>query len=261
MGLTVAECDTMTAAAQKANRILMVAHVLRFWPEYVALAEVIQSGELGKPLTATAIRLCAAAGLERMVQPSRVDGRRGIGPPYSRSGHVQLALWHACQPLLAGAAGRIWRLGRRADGAGLQRRGLFCRGQRAHAQQLSFHHGAAGRMRAGRGRVRAAGRRRTSGFGGRRRFEPHGIIKRAKRRTSCLSWLGMVTTTNAPLSSNVCAQGSNPPKARLPRPGWRCRQHWQRGNRSGRASKSLSDRLFDEPPRRLEGTKEHKENA
>ncbi len=38
----------------------MVAHVLRFWPEYVALAEVIQSGELGKPLTATAIRLCAA---------------------------------------------------------------------------------------------------------------------------------------------------------------------------------------------------------
>ena len=58
MGLTLAECDAMTAAAQKADRILMVAQVLRFWPEYVALADLVQSGELGRPLTATACRLC-----------------------------------------------------------------------------------------------------------------------------------------------------------------------------------------------------------
>ena len=36
----------------------MVAHVLRFWPEYMAIADLLQRGDLGKPLTATAIRLC-----------------------------------------------------------------------------------------------------------------------------------------------------------------------------------------------------------
>ena len=58
LALTLAECDAMIAAAATAKRILMVAHVLRFWPEYMAIADLLQRGELGKPLTATAIRLC-----------------------------------------------------------------------------------------------------------------------------------------------------------------------------------------------------------
>ena len=58
MALTVEACDTMIEAAQRADRILMVAHVLRFWPEYQALVELVHSGELGRPLTATAARLC-----------------------------------------------------------------------------------------------------------------------------------------------------------------------------------------------------------
>jgi UDP-N-acetylglucosamine 3-dehydrogenase len=57
MALTVAECDAMIAAAQASGRLLMVAHVLRFWPEYVALAGFVQSGALGKPLSAVAARL------------------------------------------------------------------------------------------------------------------------------------------------------------------------------------------------------------
>jgi len=57
MAVTVAECDAMISAAQRNKRILMVAHVLRFWPEYVALVGFVKSGALGKPLIATAKRL------------------------------------------------------------------------------------------------------------------------------------------------------------------------------------------------------------
>lgn len=59
MGLSVEECDAMIEAAQKNQRLLMIAHVLRFWPEYMALVEFVKSGELGKPLSATAKRLSA----------------------------------------------------------------------------------------------------------------------------------------------------------------------------------------------------------
>jgi predicted dehydrogenase len=55
--LTVAECDDMIAAAKAADRTLMVAHVLRFWGEYVSLVELVHSGKLGKPISAVAARL------------------------------------------------------------------------------------------------------------------------------------------------------------------------------------------------------------
>jgi predicted dehydrogenase len=57
MGLTVEECDAMIDAADQSGQILMLAHVLRFWPEYVALVDFVKSGDLGKPLAATASRL------------------------------------------------------------------------------------------------------------------------------------------------------------------------------------------------------------
>jgi len=59
MGLTVEDCDAMIEAARKNDRLLMVAHVLRFWPEYMALVGLVQSGKLGRPLAATAFRLSA----------------------------------------------------------------------------------------------------------------------------------------------------------------------------------------------------------
>lgn len=57
MGLSVEECDAMIAAANQSGHILMLAHVLRFWPEYMALVDFVNSGQLGKPLSATASRL------------------------------------------------------------------------------------------------------------------------------------------------------------------------------------------------------------
>jgi predicted dehydrogenase len=58
MALGVDECDAMIGAAEKSGRILMVAHVLRFWPEYVALRDFLSSEEIGKPLSAKAGRRC-----------------------------------------------------------------------------------------------------------------------------------------------------------------------------------------------------------
>src|ERR1700736_2343936 len=40
--LTAPECDGMIAAALASGRILMVAHVLRFWGDYVSLVEFVQ---------------------------------------------------------------------------------------------------------------------------------------------------------------------------------------------------------------------------
>jgi predicted dehydrogenase len=55
MALNVASCERMIAEAQRANKILMVAHVLRFFPAYKAL----QSADLGTVKGATFRRRCA----------------------------------------------------------------------------------------------------------------------------------------------------------------------------------------------------------
>jgi predicted dehydrogenase len=48
MALRVQDCDRMLAAAAQARKLLMVGHVLRFWPEYTVAAEVVSSGQYGK---------------------------------------------------------------------------------------------------------------------------------------------------------------------------------------------------------------------
>jgi predicted dehydrogenase len=55
--LTAADCDEMIATRKETGRVLMVAHVLRFWGEYVSLVELVHSGKLGKPISAVAVRL------------------------------------------------------------------------------------------------------------------------------------------------------------------------------------------------------------
>lgn len=55
--LTAAGCDGMIAAAEASGKTLMVAHVLRFWGDYVSLVEFVHSGRIGKPISASASRL------------------------------------------------------------------------------------------------------------------------------------------------------------------------------------------------------------
>jgi predicted dehydrogenase len=57
MACTLDECDQMIAAAKKHDRILMVGQTLRFWPEYAMIRDLVTSGALGRPLSATAKRL------------------------------------------------------------------------------------------------------------------------------------------------------------------------------------------------------------
>jgi predicted dehydrogenase len=48
MALRLADCERMVAAAKKADRLLMIGHVLPFFPEYDWARRVIQSGDYGQ---------------------------------------------------------------------------------------------------------------------------------------------------------------------------------------------------------------------
>ncbi len=60
MALSGEDCDAMIAAASKSGLVLMVAQVLRFWPDYVAAREIARSGALGPVKAASFRRKCAA---------------------------------------------------------------------------------------------------------------------------------------------------------------------------------------------------------
>jgi predicted dehydrogenase len=57
MGLDAVSAQRMLQAAQAHRRILMVAHVLRFWPQYARIKELIEAGEVGSLRSVTAYRL------------------------------------------------------------------------------------------------------------------------------------------------------------------------------------------------------------
>lgn len=61
-GLTIDDCDMMIAAEARTGKILMLANVVRFWPEYEALVDLVRGGSLGKPLAAVATRLSVLPG-------------------------------------------------------------------------------------------------------------------------------------------------------------------------------------------------------
>lgn len=52
MALSAAECDRMLAAAEASGRTLLVAHCLRFWPEYAALRRIALSRRYGEVVSA-----------------------------------------------------------------------------------------------------------------------------------------------------------------------------------------------------------------
>jgi predicted dehydrogenase len=56
MAISLAEADRMIEASERAGKRLMIAHCIRFWPEYVELRRLVESGELGKLLSLTMMR-------------------------------------------------------------------------------------------------------------------------------------------------------------------------------------------------------------
>jgi predicted dehydrogenase len=54
--LAVKDADALVELAAKIDRVFMIAHVLRFWPEYIEIAKRVQSGDYGAPVSALAYR-------------------------------------------------------------------------------------------------------------------------------------------------------------------------------------------------------------
>jgi predicted dehydrogenase len=61
IALSVSDADAIVAAGEASDAQLMVAHVVRFFPGYRVLREVVDSGRIGAPIAATAARLAAGS--------------------------------------------------------------------------------------------------------------------------------------------------------------------------------------------------------
>lgn len=107
LALSVADADALIEIAGKANRILMVGHLTRYMPAYVAVAELLQSEKLGLPQAAAAARLqIAAADSWRMAPLS------GGGAPFDLLIHdFDLLNWYLGRPKTVTARGRKHRQG------------------------------------------------------------------------------------------------------------------------------------------------------
>jgi predicted dehydrogenase len=56
LALTEDDATALVVRAAASDRIVMIAHVLRFWPEYVELQRRVASGEFGRPRSGLATR-------------------------------------------------------------------------------------------------------------------------------------------------------------------------------------------------------------
>ena len=77
MALSLEDCDAMIAASQQAGKRLMIAHCIRFWPQYVRVKECAESGIYGRVAAAGFSRLSAAPGWDSdswFADPARSGG-------------------------------------------------------------------------------------------------------------------------------------------------------------------------------------------
>ena len=56
MAMTLDEADRMIEAAEKAGVTFMIAHCIRFWPEYMVLKDIVDKGTLGKLTSLSCVR-------------------------------------------------------------------------------------------------------------------------------------------------------------------------------------------------------------
>jgi predicted dehydrogenase len=76
MAMSLEQADRTIAAAEGAGTTLMVAHVLRFWPEYERLGELVRGGRLGALRALTCHRLVTRPG---GYAPWLLDPAQGLG--------------------------------------------------------------------------------------------------------------------------------------------------------------------------------------
>jgi predicted dehydrogenase len=61
IALTIDDADAIIAVAEGSGKTLMVGLVLRFWPEYVRLQQIVEAGDLGRPRAVSTQRLSPPA--------------------------------------------------------------------------------------------------------------------------------------------------------------------------------------------------------
>jgi predicted dehydrogenase len=75
IALSLEDADAIGDAARATGRVLMVGHVLRYMPEIVELRRLVDAGELGRPLAASALRLSAPPDWNQwMLDPAKSGG-------------------------------------------------------------------------------------------------------------------------------------------------------------------------------------------
>jgi predicted dehydrogenase len=75
VALSLADADAMGAAAAAADRVLMVGHVLRYFPEVIELRRLVDAGEVGAARAVSALRLSAPPDWNQwMLDPARSGG-------------------------------------------------------------------------------------------------------------------------------------------------------------------------------------------
>jgi predicted dehydrogenase len=74
IALSLEDADAIIAAAERSGRILMVGHVLRFWPEYAELGTRLERGALGRPLALTLSRLAPRVDWNDWMQDAALSG-------------------------------------------------------------------------------------------------------------------------------------------------------------------------------------------
>lgn len=114
MGLSVKDCRRMTTAARRAGRMLMIAHVLPFFPEYAWALKTIGSGKYGQLRGGSFKRvICDPTWIENYWSAAHVGGpmldlhvhdahfiRLLFGPPNSVTAQGRMRggmpeLWHS----------------------------------------------------------------------------------------------------------------------------------------------------------------------
>lgn len=104
MARALAGCDAMIEAQVKSGRILMIGHVLRFWPHYLQAHELMASGEIGQIISARFERQSPIPRWSRWM----LDGAQSGGAPLDLHLHdADVALWWFGEPSQIEASGVI----------------------------------------------------------------------------------------------------------------------------------------------------------
>ncbi len=108
IALTLKEADEIISLVKKSGVKMMVAHVLRFWPEYVLMKKLFDQGKIGKPLSGFAQRVCCAPPTVRWYR----DPKMGAGAVLNLTIHDFDTLnWFFGKPTRVYATGHFGEFG------------------------------------------------------------------------------------------------------------------------------------------------------